>query len=936
MPYQRPVTCLSNQPHDGRSNAAVHFNGCLSAAKRDVFFANLPPEKQEMITRANEQTAEFRSRLETTDRHSTAGTRLQEFKRAMGQWTSLNGRPNAQYTKSPRPGYSRSQTPKMPGFVSGRPVIDHQIKAPVVYFRDGLPQDAADLDNHFPDQGFTVADLIADDPNLNPIMQPVDQDVIRYFHLPANNMSWVEEIIARYYGEQRPSPDRLSHDGEFRRVNSKTEAILKPSYWYGQRHFDASSQVHARHMRPFCAGIPSSNTRGSIHQNMVLYMPYLHWETDRGRVRSAEVAKEASKQNLHSVADVIEQAQNRLGRTDTHQTLTMPAAPPPERSTNRLGNVDRRTAVGQVFRTAAALMEAMDSHVDEQFTMRYLHENPPLHPRRTLDQAYYGALRSTGTRDRDQVVYRGTAPKPHKCLLPGKCQQCNEDVCKTARLLMVDQLWMWVLDEQTVLACFPRSWGGNRPDNSDIQKCLERRFCHLDHGGVSSAYDLASIIIDEVSRVFFDCTKINTKQPNPVELFNAAINDLTYKQTAAFDQFLIYTNLASRDYKRERHTASDGSSQNQLLNINPEGELLKEVKDIIDELHIIRSIKEQQQTVLDCYVKHVRRSLAPAIRAHQTAAAHGSSPWYFPPDAFTDRTNPDSRVTAHFQNAQYTLTNAEMLLQDHSQRISELHTLDSNARNTSTALKDLLTLKQQQAGVIEAREAVKQANLTFNQSRSIMIFTIVTIIFLPLSFCASVFGMNAAEFNDGHLTLSELLRLMFPISTGIIVVSFLLAFSRTLMTNSVVLLLRSVTSYAWNTTSTWLAVKTGMYVAGREMRARANRLREREGTVTGAMRAEVLRREKNLEKLKAANHVKDLAIIRRQRTERAAGNESSDDGEGGDDRMGPAPWGGGAASAAATGHARPFLRPGGGEMVDVELGERARKSSSQMNLVQGR
>jgi hypothetical protein len=48
-------------------------------------------------------------------------------------------------------------------------------------------------------------------------------------------------------------------------------------------------------------------------------------------------------------------------------------------------------------------------------------------------------------------------------------------------------------------------------------------------------------------------------------------------------------------------------------------------------------------------------------------------------------------------------------------------------------LKDLLTLKQQQAGVIEAREAVKQAAETLKQGQSIMLFTVVTIIFVSPS-----------------------------------------------------------------------------------------------------------------------------------------------------------------------------------------------------------
>jgi hypothetical protein len=84
-------------------------------------------------------------------------------------------------------------------------------------------------------------------------------------------------------------------------------------------------------------------------------------------------------------------------------------------------------------------------------------------------------------------------------------------------------------------------------------------------------------------------------------------------------------------------------------------------------------------------------------------------------------------------------------------------------------LKDLLALKQQQAGVVEAREAVKQGEETLRQGRSIMLFTIVTIVFvsfhpltprrriklylrqeltgvqLPLSFFTGIFGMNAIE-----------------------------------------------------------------------------------------------------------------------------------------------------------------------------------------------
>lgn len=47
-------------------------------------------------------------------------------------------------------------------------------------------------------------------------------------------------------------------------------------------------------------------------------------------------------------------------------------------------------------------------------------------------------------------------------------------------------------------------------------------------------------------------------------------------------------------------------------------------------------------------------------------------------------------------------------------------------------VKDLLDLKQQQAGVLQAWQSVNQSNEAIRQGRSIMIFTIVTIVFVSL------------------------------------------------------------------------------------------------------------------------------------------------------------------------------------------------------------
>ncbi len=45
----------------------------------------------------------------------------------------------------------------------------------------------------FPDQRIRIKDLLYNkDKNANPLMSDCEEDEIRYFHIPSNNMEWVE------------------------------------------------------------------------------------------------------------------------------------------------------------------------------------------------------------------------------------------------------------------------------------------------------------------------------------------------------------------------------------------------------------------------------------------------------------------------------------------------------------------------------------------------------------------------------------------------------------------------------------------------------------------------------------------------------------------------------------------------------------------------
>ena len=331
----------------------------------------------------------------------------------------------------------------------------------------------------------------------------------------------------------------------------------------------------------------------------------------------------------------------------------------------------------------------------------------------------------------------------------------------------------------------------------------------------------------------------------------------TYKQTAAFDQFLTYTHLASKTYNAKKKTG-DTAMENALLNINPEGNLLKEVKDILDELHIMTRIQVQQQAVAQSFVGQIKQILQPKITGPADSwldMLNGAG--------ITDSEEAKARRRQTLQDAKRTVSRADALLKSIQDRIAELKTLEAAATNTSTAvslyplapilpttdtsqLKDLLTLKQQQAGAIEAREAVKQATETLKQGRSIMLFTVVTIVFLPLGFCASVFGMNTAEFNGGLLTLHEEFYYMFPISIAIILTSFLLAFSSNQFLLPLFSLAWACLSYPVNVGLTWALTKSGMFMMSRELAGKAKLLKEKERKVTGSMKVEARRENMDL------------------------------------------------------------------------------------------
>ncbi|KAG9240812.1 hypothetical protein BJ878DRAFT_524053 [Calycina marina] len=890
--------CRSGLHHDTSvEGGLLHYLGCLEFQEREDFFNSLPEGEEKLKNQISDEQSRIlrlRDAFEADGDTTGYGRLLGSFKTALAARFKAQGK--KQYI-SPPPRTAEQSNPLSTSSKIGD--LD-DLNANIIYFKDHEPYSHPDFPGVFPNQKVPLSLLLRKDENANPLMWKCEENMIRYFHIPANNMAWVEEVIARYYREDKPDLD-----GPYRKPNrgepqSKTRMLLRPQFWRGLQHGNRKDlPVHTRHMRPRCYVVSTDHKLTEPEpRNIVCFMPYLHWETDRRRARAAVCMKRTSNAQLAALDDVVDAtATNIIEGTIERATSdgllynipTQLKIVKRKTGTKSLVNkaVKGQTMLGRLLLIAAALYEAMDAYTDEKLIERYLNAKPPLQPRRTLDQSYYWTLKDTRKRDRDQVVYRATAPSPeivhHKHFkgvrgnktvedvspdgsvkqsirpksvkeafadgsIKRACRQCTEDARRVPRVIMVDQLWMWVLDENTVITSFPRRWGHNKPDPSAVQKLIRTRIQQARDDEIRSVYDLGVIIIDQCSRVFFDRTESIDMQPQVMDSFGNAIGKVSHQTTIAFDHFWEYTRLSSKKYNAqeegEPETRALQSMQKTMLDINPEGQLLREIKDILDELFIMTQIKNQETTVARTFVKLVQHIMQPSstngsIRNHSNNSL---------PEIRTKR--PSLKLENSYRpafhesdaetNLEFTMNLTADLMDSLQDQLQELGYLKDAGERTEAALKDLMELKQQQAGVVEAREAVKQGEESLKQGRSIMLFTVVTIIFLPLSFFASIFGMNAVELTgeDGNLHIKDIFIYMIPLSFGVITLSLFLAFSK--MTRA---LLSFACSYIWTLTITRTPLYTFWHnLKWHDKHMSSKTLMEQEAIVVNRMKIGALRK----------------------------------------------------------------------------------------------
>ena len=213
------------------------------------------------------------------------------------------------------------------------------------------------------------------------------------------------------------------------------------------------------------------NLRTLIWQLLMYFQtPYLHWDTDYGRrqlnssirttieaanLASPNTATGVSKTSLHP--NPQRQRENRLSISTIVDEALECSTP--------MGNIrpsgvrvpheppaTRGSILFHILMHAAQLYEMVTFYEDQHLVKGYLLGNPPLHPRRTLHQYFnaYSFLKSTDILDKGQVVCKATAPLKqaprHHCSRTYRCQTCMRDIRPVPKILMIDQLWLFILN----------------------------------------------------------------------------------------------------------------------------------------------------------------------------------------------------------------------------------------------------------------------------------------------------------------------------------------------------------------------------------------------------------------------------------------------------------------------------------------------------------
>ncbi|KAK4097670.1 hypothetical protein N658DRAFT_267125 [Parathielavia hyrcaniae] len=354
---------------------------------------------------------------------------------------------------------------------------------------------------------------------------------------------------------------------------------------------------------------------------------------------------------------------------------------------------------------------------------------PRWQPRRTLDGYFYTHLEDTQMRDADQVILRyaianGLSP----------------------RILMVDQLWVWILGNETIITCSSLNWNswvagehrnlknGNLyalapEDQWNVHQRIIKHLKRADRQPITSVHDLACLIADTCTELFDQ-----EEAPDDFRFFDFFERDIAR---------LSDTTMRRLEHFRSSLEQPWTPSNSETMPIKTELSLLVEIQDICDELEILGKVANDQDDVM----KDMRNILASKGRTKWSGsrATELHTQWVCRMQKMATKT----------KESLYQLLNLKL------KQASFTEATDTRKQAEDTALQTKLA--GEHSGVIadQLKTMKEQALETGRQGKALMVFTVVTVIFLPSSFMAAVFSIDLDTFpadSNGRMPLDYFIK----------------------------------------------------------------------------------------------------------------------------------------------------------------------------------
>jgi signal transduction histidine kinase len=347
---------------------------------------------------------------------------------------------------------------------------------------------------------------------------------------------------------------------------------------------------------------------------------------------------------------------------------------------------------------------------------------------RTLDEAYYPSLPYAFLKERNttQVVQKQFRR------IAGRDQYRN----LSEPILMVPQLWLWRINDYLLSSNSMQALFNEEPQDERPR-----------HKSRSMDLQMLDIIIEHIEAFGKARVDAHTGQTFPSTL-------------ATFETALVETLSDVRDYMTKR--------ESQVIDIKLERDFLEAISDIRNELDMIKTVMQQQQDVLNDYLgdktknaprREEAQRLEREIEDLELRLKNLNAPW--PAEGIDKKDalhaeiqNVRAKLSANpmkdFREFRHALEEAKRCIAKYTNRID---TIDRDAEKVAKSIDDMLNLSRVEASIREARASIEEARASTKEARNSVVigwaalaFAIVTVVFTPLSFAASLMALPVDRF----------------------------------------------------------------------------------------------------------------------------------------------------------------------------------------------